>query len=116
MRTVKSKLTQCSSVTRAVGEEGSLEGGYDEHGFQVIAGYLDKDICGAEGREEIFFPLPMFPPCGQMSSSVAPLAPLHLLTHSFLGEGNWGSWEQKLNMYKLYCSSLFSSFWGGYCQ
>jgi len=99
MRTVKSKLTQCSSVKRAIWEEGCLEGGYDEHRFKVIAGYLDKDVCGAEGRGEIIFPLPMFPPFWQMSSSVAPLAPLHL-THSFLHEGNWGSWEQKLNTYR----------------
>lgn len=101
MRKVKSKLTQCFSVVRAVGDEGCLEGECDEHGCEVIVGYLDKDISREEDRREIFFPFPMFPPCRQIPSSVAPLAPLHLLTHSFLYEGDWGSREQKLNMYSI---------------
>lgn len=95
MRKVKSKLTQSFSVTEAIGEERCLEGEYDEHEFEVIVRYLDRDICGEGGRGEIFFQLPMFSPHGQMSSSViTPLAPFHLFTHSFLCEVEWETWEQ----------------------
>lgn len=106
MREVKLKVVKSSSVTRAVGEESCLWGEYDEHGCRMRVGEQEGDLC-VRGGGEMFLPLPMFPPCGQMSSSATPSALLHLLTHFSPQEADWGPWEQKLDMYSISPFSLY---------